>query len=250
MNGLTRLAAVSALILTSSTTADATQYFFQLANHPDGSLAPPIYGMRLDELYDVTPYIDRFTFDFNERAGTDMKLRYDDGGTAGDGSLGDDTVRIFGTVYGGLDRGLGYFGDPWLGYWSVDFTYRVNIVSGDDGANVRIGAEDAANNGSITPLFDVGGNTARMPILLTDKQGDHPYSFRFADNGYRLEDFPEYAGALVADGWLDFDGAERGDFLFTGTPIGEPVPEPGTVALFGLGLAGIGVLRRRSRRSS
>ena len=47
-----------------------------LGNHPDGGSAPPFYGMRLDELFDVTGNLDRFTVDF-EAPGALVMLDFD-----------------------------------------------------------------------------------------------------------------------------------------------------------------------------
>jgi PEP-CTERM motif len=40
------------------------------------------------------------------------------------------------------------------------------------------------------------------------------------------------------------------DYLIAATDIDYPVPEPATVALFGLGFAGLGWMRRRQKRAT
>ena len=51
---------------------------YRLEDHPDGNAQPPGYGLRLDELIDVTDDHDIFTFSFDpDRPGVDMRLRID-----------------------------------------------------------------------------------------------------------------------------------------------------------------------------
>jgi|GEM_PF-4891332 len=173
---------------------------YRLANHPDGDHQPPPYGMRLDELFDVTPGHDVFSFDFEHPASA-MWM-----------DLAPDEIHIFGRAYGGLDIGAGY--DPaYQGVAQIDlwYTMGVGLVPVDDDSIV-----DTANNvnaGSIRVSF---GPTPGAAIPLVDERGNYGYSFRFGDedddNGHR-----GFAG-LSGWGWVNHSGLPHvaaGDWLFT-----------------------------------
>lgn len=123
---------------------------------------------------------------------------------------------------------------------------------------------------SATLLIDLGDDdgaggdgTERASIYLDDLlvgSGHNPVN----DFGYTFSS----PFALIADGLLNGlvitiarpgDGS-LGDFYFNASTLtvnveravtapSAAIPEPGTVALLGIGLAGVGVLRRRARRS-
>ena len=155
---------------------------WRLGNHPDAAQNPPPYGLRLDELFDVTTGTDVFTFDF-EAPGAAMFLDYD--GTS---------VRIFGTAFGGRDAGTDY--DPaWTSQITVDVVYPVvSTAPGDDdllvvGTGVGIG----------TVVWEADGTT-RMLFAQENAQG---FVFRFGneddDQGHR--DFLGNSGW----GWFEYD---------------------------------------------
>jgi len=251
--------AVSAVLAAIvSSTAGAATFQYNLSNHPYGNAADPLYGMRFDELFDVTEWNDKFTFDFNETEGTGMSLVYDEGSSS---AYTDDTIRIFGRVYGGLDTGSSYGNPDFAGFWDVDFTYRNNISSAVNAA--RVDEEHWNNTGSLTPLFAVGGDQQTMgtAINLLDEDGGHGYSFKFNDtDDHRMGD-QAADGTFVGWGWLGLDngageqgGLERnpdnrhGDWLFTGEQV-DPVPEPGSIALMSIGLVSAAALRRRKKQA-
>ena len=224
----------SLLILFSAGSAFASTFVYSLSNHPDGNQRPPQYGLRLDELFDLNSTVhDVFTFDF-DNAASSMQLVYDD--VAG-------TINISGTAFGGLDQGSDY--DPSAsGLWDIDFTFRTNIVAVP--GNLTVTAENAANNGTITPQFAIGGNAANTPIALVDEDGGKGFSFQFDNGDHRLGG-TSLAGdpnIFVGWGWLNHSGMPHvaaSDWLF----VGREVPEPGTVILFGSALLGASRMRRK-----
>jgi len=207
---------------------------YDLANHPAGGARPPTYGMRLDEIVDLTLNVhDIFTFDF-DNAASSMRLEYDD--IAG-------TIRIFGTVFGGLDTGVAY--DPTAsGLWDVDFTYRQNITSIP--GNLTVNPENANNNGTITPLFNIGSVLANTAIALVDEDGGKGFSFQLDNGDHRLSGTPLFGDPtlFVGWGWLNHSGLPHvaaSDWLFTA----RVVPEPGSMLLLGSAILGASRLRRK-----
>ncbi len=198
---------------------------YRLYNHPDGNAGPPAYGLRLDELFDVTPEHDRFTFDF-DHPDSSVFMEYD-------GS----TLRIFGVAFGGLDGGDQYDPDPALtSLVQLDFTYTViGLVDGDD--DLIVTTANFTNHGTITWL-DTG-----EVIDLYDRANADGYTFRFGDE----DDDRGHRGALDLSGWGWLDHHTAGshvyssDWLFTGTRMPGPS---------GLGILAVGFLfaRRRRRR--
>lgn len=200
------LAVFAASLAVSSQAALVVSGTYQLHNHPDGSVRPPLYGLRLDELYNVTSGNDVFTFDF-DHAQSDMKLDYD---------FDAQSIHIHGQAWGGRDIGSAYANDQYLGVYAISFTYSVGVgqVPGDD--DLWVTGDSGKNTGMITsPL----GHS----FALADKS-DGNYTFRFGDedhdNGHR-----GYAG-ISGWGWLTINGghAPQGadDWLFTAVWIPEP----------------------------
>ena len=212
---------------------------FFLNNHLDGNEAPVFYGLRLDELVDVTEGHDIFTFDF-EHDDADVRI-----------TVGSTSIRIFGTAFGGLRDGDGY-GDSSVGLWDIDFTYSAfDFASGDDDRET-IGLAPDDHFGTIAPQFD-------DTVFWLQDQDNGEFSFRLGDedddNGHR--GFEGISGW----GWLNhapFQGSPddlaagptevfphtySSDWLFT---VGEqaPVPEPASAVVF---MAGSLILLRRRR---
>ncbi|MGE0482042.1 MAG: hypothetical protein AB7Q17_16390 [Phycisphaerae bacterium] len=224
----TRFAIGSAALLCGAASASATLApgRYVLRNHPDGAERPPLYGLRLDELYNATSGHDVFTFDFENTASA-VFLDYD-------GS----TVRIFGRSFGGRDVGSAYANDSYRGLYDIDFTYAVGVglATGDD--DVWVDGPNHANTGSIR-----GPNGAL--IGLWDERGGNPYSFRLGDENNDLG-HRGFAGTS-GWGWLNHGSADRhvysSDFIFT---VGaQVIPEPGAALLGVLGLGAAAALRRR-----
>ena len=230
----------------------ATIWEFQLHSHEDGGAAPPSYGLRLDELLNVSGNHDIFTFDFDHDQTTSMSLFFDD-------VL--NKIGISGTVFGGLNSGNGYATSD-VGYWNVFFEYTANVTHGavdpfgTGTVDITVNSNSPNNMGIIDPLFNLStGNSAS--ISLVDYTGNHDFSFKFNNtssvDARRLKDnnsnfYPGYdANTIVGWGWVNHSGnphVAASDWLFTG----NAVPEPSTFLLFGIGLLsilGIGYRRRK-----
>ncbi|MCB1136495.1 MAG: hypothetical protein KDK78_09520, partial [Chlamydiia bacterium] len=175
---------------------------YQLHNHPDGNQAPPSYGLRLDELMNVSGGHDVFTFDF-DHALSDVRM-----------DLTATSAHIYGTVFGGLDVGSAY--SPGLsGLWAIDFLYNdlTSLLPSDD--DYSHGTSN--DSGTITQLFGAG-----IVKTLNSYMG-----FRLGDTdndlGYR-----GFAG-ISGWGWLSYGSKhiDSSDWLFT---VGDRVnvPEPQT----------------------
>ncbi len=211
-------------VATQSFAAYIQPGLYRLHNHPDGQIAPPHYGLRLDELFNLTGGQDRFTFDFDHPSAA-MYLQYQ-------GNL----VRIFGFAFGGLDAGSGYDLDPArTSLVSIDFTYSTVAAVNDDD-DLIVTTLSATNSGTIT-WMDTG-----EVIPLYDTASADGFTFRFGDEDH---DFGHrgFTG-LSGWGWLahhdPFPYVPASDWLFTA----ELIPAPPALAALGvLLLAG----RRRSR---
>lgn len=171
---------------------------YRLRNHPEGAAAPPMYGLRIDELFDVTAGNDAFTFDF-EVSGTDMRLEHD----------GASTIRIHGTAFGGRDVGGGY--DPaWTSLVVIDMTYHgIQGVPGDDDLWVPEGLD---NLGTLTWLA-----TGEVFALAESPMGG--FSLRLGDE----DDDLGHRGVPGISGWGWLMGSgDFADWLFLAEPLCPP----------------------------
>ena len=198
---------------------------YTLSNHPDGSANPPAYGLRLDELYNLTGGHDIFTFDFNH-ALSSVTLNYTGA-----------TIQITGQAWGGRDLGASYAVEPTTGLYTFNFLYSIGVapVPGDDDVYVNPIA-DMVNFGSITtPLSDVIG--------LVDKSNGS-FTFRLGDENNDLG-HRGFAG-ISGWGWLNHGppGSAHindSDWLFTATYL---IPAPSASGLVALGALAAGRRRR------
>ncbi|WP_299614861.1 PEP-CTERM sorting domain-containing protein [Pelagibius sp.] len=248
------------------------QFEYDLWSHPDGALAPPPYGLRIDgiEWYATGGASggnsDAWTFDFDHPL-AEMRAVY----TVNDG-VNDDTFRIFGTAIGGRDiSGTNYDGPPVL--VDIDFTY-----TGFDGQNdfhdpeihVNDGAGQASTKGMGTitfqqQTFGIQANTTVNLLAFANGSGN---LFNFDVDpapGHRLNGYcgganpPAYCGMPVGWGWLALADANFNphtayhtsfqDFIFVSNKV--PVPEPTSLAMFGtmLGTFSLASWIRRRKKS-
>lgn len=231
-------AALTGMLLGTSVPASAAIINYNLQSHPDGGIAPPFYGLRLDGLYTLDTN-DEWTFDF-DHASSNMKLVLDT-------TL--ETVRIYGEVYGGLDVGAGYDADL-QGLWAVDFSYSVNVSVDDSGLpdlEVEVSPEaPASNNGYIRALFTADDGS----IFITSgdtiaMEQEKEFFFNNTDD-HRLDCLIHTCGPdqFVGWGWLnhsDSSHIEASDWLFTATVV----PIPAAVWMFISGLGALAFVRRR-----
>ena len=180
---------------------------YVLENHPDGNVAPPFYGMRLDHLFGDH---DPITFDF-DHAQSDMRMILEDGGT---------TATIFGKAWGGHDEG-GFYDEA--GLWNVYFKFddKLSVYGGDDDFVVQ-GGDTELSSGTVSPLYNTSHFSSGDVFNLADEESGG-YSFRLGnrtdDLGHRGHD------GISGWGWLQHDGdgilshKSVSDFLFTAYPI-------------------------------
>lgn len=222
----TRLFAAVAVLMCSSIgvatpiTADA---LYELGNHPDGGAANPLYGLRLDGLL-TGDSSDIYTFDF-EASGVSMSMLW---------SSGTDELRIWGTAFGGQDIGSDYLAGT-TALWTINFTY-----TGISACGTGI----CSSSGGRTVSSDLFGSFDLVPT------GSNTYGYAFQVNdGHRGVAGPSGWGWMnhcasagnTIEGGSCIQHLYASDWLFTV----HSVPEPGTLVLFGIGLLGIGMLRRR-----
>lgn len=214
----TRSALMGAFICASAGFASAGVVGeFALSDHPDGSAAPPPYGLRLDGIFGG----GATTFSF-----VDVTLTVSE-----DDMTGDLSINIAGEVFGGEVSGGSYVGGG--DSYTVNFDYITGVESYNGGW--RVVGTNPMNTGTLTP-------TAGSPDSIYTLTDDNSNAFVFAPDGHRLSGDNS---SWVGRGWMtpNSDGTGVGgsqDWLFVGTPI----PAPGTFALAGLGMLA-GARRRR-----
>ncbi len=218
--------AVTALFLPAAAHAAAIlpgQYI--LHNHPDGNEVPPPYGLRLDEMVDVTSGHDVFTFDFDHPS-SNMILLYND-------IL--QRITITGQAYGGRDIGAGYAADSYLGVYDIHFVYDVGVALAPGDDDLWTPVSSFSNFGTITRPDSFVHN-------LSDKS-DGTHTFRFGDenddNGHRGYD------GLSGWGWLMVDERYTAamDFIFTAEYVA--IPEPASMSLLAGGALLVALRRQR-----
>lgn len=212
---------------------------YHLGNHPDGNAAPPLYGARIDNLWDGGV----FTFDF-ECVGCNMEMTYD--GT---------TISVDGRAYGGHDVGGVHVDDAVDGLYEFHVTYDLSDVVENLGVGDGDGLQDIGMPGQtagLTPIGTLEFLDTGMTWELKDKQGSNPASLRIGDEdndlGHRGYDGISGWGWLMfrevgANDYVMADGSQ--DWLFIARRRSD-APEPGAVSILLIGLAAIAT-RRKTR---
>jgi hypothetical protein len=194
---------------------DANLTVWLCHDHPDGSVAPPLYGLRIDDL--LGDGTCTFSFDYSdETEHARVILAYDE--SAG-------SIRISGRAYGGRVEN-----DAWSasssGWIDIDFTYATHLAVKDDcgalaGDDFYITGEDVANHGTIA-LDGWGGN---LVFECTDRSGEGGACSFLFDNDYDPKGNAAIADDLSiwsASGWLEPHVGGSRDWLFIAEKITVP----------------------------
>lgn len=210
--------AIAALALTA-TAASADVFEFAMSNHPDGAVAPPFYGLRVDNMFG-NGRINTFSID---HVGDSLLTVTEDGD--------DISILMEGTLFGGGDGGDAHV-NPEL--YTYTFEYTEGVTKTSEGWKV-VGTPEA-NGGTLTRVSD------GAEFDFTTKANGSGVAFIFEADGHRIAGDSD---SWVGRGWVMSEGNPRSgatqDWLFTA----EVVPAPGTVALGAMG--GLLVTRRRRK---
>lgn len=256
MRSIPFLVAWALLAVVAGPTVAEAGMQWQLLNHDDGNQADPLYGLRLDGLF-ARDSDHVFTFDF-EHESIDpwkrMKLEFIDNGED------DPKVILQGFVYGGQDGGEDYVDNEYLGEYEVYFAYTAGITSTTnilgDLTSLTVEQNQADNRGWIK-----GPGSDGTEFSLVD-QADR------SGNSFFLDFDQGHRGVTPAGwGWLNHavkDSPDEdahlqqhlysSDWLFAlgddpVPPPPNPVPEPGSLAIFAISSLGLCVMARRRRKS-
>lgn len=191
---------------------------YRLHNHPDGAIAPPGYGLRLDGLFGTS---HQFTFDFDHpQSSVFMEFTGSE-------------IRIHGTAFGGRSNGgTNYINDGYLGTYNFDFQYTAAMAFNGANTELAVHGDPSLNNGSISAVSINSGLTPTADLF----DRGMPDSFYL---GYNHRGFAGISGW----GWITYDGRNTSatdDWLFTVT-----VPAPAALLMGMIGLAATGWIGRR-----
>lgn len=182
---------------------------FQCHDHPEGIIAPPTYGLRIDNLIADGHYT--FSFDYSDGVETArVLLTYDE-------ALNE--IHIGGRAYGGLLDG-GAWSPQARGWIDIDFTYTNAVAvydncARDPGDDLYVTGASSLNAGTFT-LDGWGGNES---FSLIDRADEDGCSFVF-DNDWDSKGIEEIANdpsIWSAAGWLQPATDGNRDWLFIAT---------------------------------
>jgi hypothetical protein len=194
----------------------ANEDVYACHDHPNGGAAPPIYGLRIDDLIEAGDYT--FSFDYADKSGSaGVTLTYD-------ADLRQ--IHIAGRAFGGLESG-----DVWVpgssGWVDIDFTYTKNVSVRDacndgEGDDLYVTGQSAQDAGTVA--LDGWGDDA--VFQFSDKQADSGCSFIF-DNDTDSKGNAVIAGdpaVWSGSGWLRPRESGSRDWLFIAEALEDPAP--------------------------
>lgn len=180
---------------------------FVCHDHPKGDMAPPMYGLRLDDLLGEGEYT--FSFDYSDGSETARVLMtYDQ-------TL--HQIHIAGRAYGGKVVS-GAWSTSSRGWIDIDFMYTrsINVYDNcahDAGDDLYVTGATAVNTGTFT-LDGWGGNAS---FSFIDRANENGCTFSF-DNDWDSKGVEEIANdpdMWSASGWLQPSTSGSRDWLFT-----------------------------------
>jgi len=236
--------AVAAVLAALTPSVFAGVITYDLTNKAPGALANPDYGLRLDDLF-TSPTNSYWTFDFNNTAGTSVKMDVDTVNA---------TARVYGTVFGGRDGGSTWVSGT-TAFWELDFLYSDGVTIDDPTSGLWTVDLNADNYGSLKLLddIDLDGDSASdlgRYIGIGDYKGGS-----FVASGGPAPQSPYVSAWLEnTDGFINNIDDLASETYFRPNGGGccmdfgyraEQVPEPSPLFILAFGLLGFGLIKRR-----
>ncbi|MBT5047215.1 MAG: PEP-CTERM sorting domain-containing protein [Rhodospirillaceae bacterium] len=209
---------------------------YKLLDHPDAAMTnvgPPLvtYGLRLDDICNAVGSLCSGSKTPAERS---FSLEQDGASVTLDWTNDLTTASISGQVSRNSDDSL----------WAV--SYSITGITDLSGGGVDANAGWKAAAGGITGTLTALDGIHMGTVLNLDGKGSP--AFIFDNDGHRCSGhgLPCDPMAIAPRGWIEVDDispTETNDWLALAQKI--PVSEPGTLAILGLGILGLGYMRRR-----